>query len=602
MLSSDDEPQDAEASLIEGGNSLPSAPAEPILAGKASQPGLTSSQPHHRASTPPNFALQAAQAKGAARSPSILLSKPKVKMARPSQAAAVEPTAAAQIRQAILETPACAPIKMPWEQGSWAGIFGLPPSIPSVRFSALPRVPEPPPPPRPLCPVIPRVPGMPAVQASFSRLDDQAERTKAIRMFHTMIIAHPEATATGKQLVKSAKTLLAPGGTLGVMADTLAKSKTGTLVKHASALWKFAAFVQAQNIESPFSANEEHIYHYLCDLRTRKAGPTSGNTFLSAFRYAASTFGLVLPLESLDSKRARGVAHDMFLRKAPRRKAPALSVSAVHRLISLVLAQDIPAEKAAANKAAAEKAAVEKAAAEKVAAEKAAADKAAADKAAADKAAAEKVAAEKAAADQAAAEKAAMDKVAADKAAAEKAAAEKAAAEKAAAEKAAAEKAAADKAAADKAAAEKVAAEKAAADKAAAEKAAAEKVAADKAAAEKAATEKAAAEKAAAEKVAADKAAKAAAAAAAAEKVAAEKAAAEQALAAAKKAALEKAFGHGRRLRSADVSFHMPIRASPEVQEATSPTDNWQLPKPCVFSVIFGPSVFQLLFRPPPGQ
>ena len=342
MLSSDDEPQDAEAYLIEGGTSMPSAPAEPILAGKASQPGLNSSQPHHHASTPPNFALQAAQAKGAARSPSILLSKPKVKMARPSQAAAVEPTAAAQIRHAILETPACAPIKMPWEQGSWAGIFGLPPSIPSIRLSALPRVPEPPPPPRPLCPVIPRVPGMPAVQASFSRLDDQAERTKAIRMFHTMIIAHPEATATGKQLVKSAKTLLAPGGTLGVMADTLAKSKTGTLVKHASALWKFAAFVQAQNIESPFSANEEHIYHYLCDLRNKKAGPTSGNTFLSAFRYAASTFGLVLPLESLDSKRARGVAHDMFLRKAPRRKAPALSVSAVHRLISLVLAQDIP--------------------------------------------------------------------------------------------------------------------------------------------------------------------------------------------------------------------------------------------------------------------
>ena len=237
-------------------------------------------------------------------------------MARPSQAAALQPTAAAQIRQAILETPACALIKMPWEQGSWAGVFGLPTSLPSIRFSALL--------PRPPIPIVPRVPSMPALQASFSRVDDQAERTKAIRMFHTMIIAHPEATATGKQLIKSAKTLLAPGGTLGVMADTLAKSKTGTLVKHASALWKFSAFVQAQNIESPFSASEaqnikspfsaseEHIYHYLCDLRSKKAGPTSGNTFLSAFRYAASTFGLVVPLDSLDSKRARGVAMTCF--------------------------------------------------------------------------------------------------------------------------------------------------------------------------------------------------------------------------------------------------------------------------------------------------
>ena len=213
---------------------------------------------------------------------------------------------------------------------------------PNIRFNALPQVPEPAPLPRPPIPVVPRVPSMPAVQASFSRLDDQAERTKAVRMFHTMILANPEATAAGKQLIKSAKNILALGGTLEIMADTLAKSKTGTLVKHAAALWKFSAFVQAQNTESPFSTGEEQLYHYLCDLRQKKAGPTSGNTFLSAFRYAASTFGLVVPLDTLDSKRARGVAHDMYLRKASRRKAPALTVGAVQRLVSLVLAQGSP--------------------------------------------------------------------------------------------------------------------------------------------------------------------------------------------------------------------------------------------------------------------
>ena len=126
------------------------------------------------------------------------------------------------------------------------------------------------------------------------------------------------------------------------MADTLTTSRTGTLAKHASALWRFAAFLQPRGIASPFSADEDALYHYLCHLRKNKAGATSGSAFLSAFRFSAVMFGLVNPLDTLDSKRVKGVAHDVYLRKAPRKPAPPLTVVAVKRLSSLVLAQAIP--------------------------------------------------------------------------------------------------------------------------------------------------------------------------------------------------------------------------------------------------------------------
>ena len=132
------------------------------------------------------------------------------------------------------------------------------------------------------------------------------------------------------------------GGTLEILADTLAGSRTGTLVKHSGALWKFAAFVQARGLPSPFDSDEEHMCQYLCSLRENKAGATAGNAFLSAFRFAPSTFGLMVSLETLDSKRVRGVARDMYLRKAPRKPAPPLTVAAVKRLISLVLAHGVP--------------------------------------------------------------------------------------------------------------------------------------------------------------------------------------------------------------------------------------------------------------------
>ena len=48
--------------------------------------------------------------------------------------------------------------------------------------------------------------------------------------------------------------------------------------------------------------------------------------------------GSITPLEVLDSKCIKGVGHDLFLKKAPRRPAPSLTVAAVKHLIRLVRA------------------------------------------------------------------------------------------------------------------------------------------------------------------------------------------------------------------------------------------------------------------------
>ena len=287
-------------------------------------------------------AMQAAQPKRPSKAPPLLSARPKIKQARAAAPEPMHATAAAQLQQAILEAPAFAPVKMPWESGPCASLFGSIPNYPQVRFSPLPRVPEPAPPPAPIVPIVPKGPSLQTLHAQFARKDEQDERAKAIRMFHTLVLADPQATSTGKQLIRSAKTLATPGKTLDILADTLATSRTGTLVKHASSLWRFAVFSQPRGLLSPFLADEENLYQYLCHLRKNKAGPTSGQAFLTAFRFSATTFGIVTHLESLDSKRVRGVAHDMYLKKAPRRTAAALTVAAVKHLIFLVLAVGIP--------------------------------------------------------------------------------------------------------------------------------------------------------------------------------------------------------------------------------------------------------------------
>ena len=302
------------------------------------QPGLSTQTPPEGATA----AMQAAQPKRSSGPLPLLSARPKIKQARPDPPRPVQPQASAQIRQAILEAPAFAPVKMPWESGPCASLFGSIPNYPQVRFSPLPRVPEPAPPPAPVVPLVPKGPSLPALHAQFSRQDEQDERAKAIRMYHTLLLADPQATFTGQQLVKSAKTFVNPGKTLDILADTLATSRTGTLVKHASSLWRFAVFSQPQGLLSPFLADEEHLYQYLCHLRKTQAGPTSGQAFLTAFRFSAATFGTITPLEGLDSKRVRGVAHDMYLKKAPRRTAAALTVAAVKHLIFLVLSVEIP--------------------------------------------------------------------------------------------------------------------------------------------------------------------------------------------------------------------------------------------------------------------
>ena len=59
-------------------------------------------------------------------------------------------------------------------------------------------------------------------------------------------------------------------------------------------MWKFAEFFQARGLASLFDTDEEHLYLYMCSLHKSKAGATTGNSFLSAFRFTAVTFGLIM--------------------------------------------------------------------------------------------------------------------------------------------------------------------------------------------------------------------------------------------------------------------------------------------------------------------
>ena len=150
--------------------------------------------------------------------------------------------------------------------------------------------------------------------ARLIRTDDHA-RWEALRKLKMLILLNPSSSELGRTLVASA-TLLRSDDQLGSsIIDSFSAKATGTLVKRAGALWRYAKYCATHNIQDPLSSSESDVYAYMQHLKVHGAA-TSANDFLQAWRFFHHAVGLkCCPVDELISARVRGAADGMFSAK-----------------------------------------------------------------------------------------------------------------------------------------------------------------------------------------------------------------------------------------------------------------------------------------------
>ena len=177
--------------------------------------------------------------------------------------------------------------------------------------------------------------------ARLIRTDDHA-RWEALRKLKMLILLNPSSTELGRTLVASA-TLLRSDDQLGSsIIDSFSAKATGTLVKRAGALWRYAKYCATHNIQDPLSSSESDLYAYMQHLKVHGAA-TSANDFLQAWRFLHHAAGLkCCPVDELISARVRGAADGMFSNKRKLVQAVPLTTKMVLALEKIVLVGPYP--------------------------------------------------------------------------------------------------------------------------------------------------------------------------------------------------------------------------------------------------------------------
>ena len=162
-------------------------------------------------------------------------------------------------------------------------------------------------------------------------------RWEALRKIKTLVLINPRASELGSVLAANAALLKTDEQLGSSLVDCFAAKATGTLVKRAGSLWRFAKFCSSNGIVDPLSSGEVILYEYMQFLKTC-GSPTTAHEFVQAWRFLHHAAGLKgQPLDLQISARVRGAADGMFSQKRKLQQASPLTARMVLALENIVL-------------------------------------------------------------------------------------------------------------------------------------------------------------------------------------------------------------------------------------------------------------------------
>lgn len=170
------------------------------------------------------------------------------------------------------------------------------------------------------------------VLTSYNVKDDEL-RSRALNRFKVLVCLDLKATGIGRSMLNCLGNLDSSTDVLQVLEDSLANKATGTLLKRASSLWRWANWLASLDKGTCFDQNEATLYQYMNHLRDSGSAPTAASHFVEALRFAEQVFKLErMKVHSVLTSRVTGAAHTMFLQKRKLKQAPPFTVEAVSAL------------------------------------------------------------------------------------------------------------------------------------------------------------------------------------------------------------------------------------------------------------------------------
>jgi hypothetical protein len=115
-------------------------------------------------------------------------------------------------------------------------------------------------------------------------------RTKALNQFKVLISLDLDATHLGQSISNVLGAIDPSVDPLQVLQDAMSNKATGTLLKRASSMWRFACWLEHCELGTCFNQTEQVLYRYMNCMRDTGSAPTSASHFIESLRFLQSSF------------------------------------------------------------------------------------------------------------------------------------------------------------------------------------------------------------------------------------------------------------------------------------------------------------------------
>ena len=152
--------------------------------------------------------------------------------------------------------------------------------------------------------------------------DPDVERARSLKKLCDLLMFFDTGTSLGRHLI-DAENIHAPAGQLiQILSDSMAKKSTSTIKTRVGSVAMYVKWFHNEMLGGDkVQITEPLVYRYLCYLRDLKAPATRGSTFMESLTFCHHCLGFDRLNEVLNSPRCLGVAHCMYLLKAPTAQA-----------------------------------------------------------------------------------------------------------------------------------------------------------------------------------------------------------------------------------------------------------------------------------------